>query len=164
MRLSYRDKSGYKIPENYFENFEGRLFSKLDEESPLDQKITSGFEVPKNYFEKLSVELPEEKESKVLPLFSKKTIRLAVSIAAMLVFMFSVFNEYKNGKISFSTIGYESVESYIENDNIDLQNPDIERIILKEPFSSELKFDKIGEDAIFDYLMNNSSELTFLNR
>lgn len=159
-QLTYHNESGFKVPKNYFENFEGHLFSKLNENKVLDKKLDTGFEVPENYFEKFELDLPKEKETRVIALFSRRQLKFAASIAAMLVFMLSIFNDYGTKKISFSTIGYETVEAYLENDNVDFNNLEIERIISKDYQSAELKFNKIGEDALFDYLMNTSTELS----
>lgn len=163
-QLTYNNEPGFKVPEKYFEDFEGRLFSKLSRKQLLNEKLETGFEVPKNYFKKFDMDLPSKKETKVITLFSKRNLKLATSIAAMLIFVLSVFNDDGNKEISFSTIGYETVESYLQNDNVNFNNLEIERIITNGSNASEIEFKKIDEEALFDYLMNASTELSLINR
>lgn len=161
----YKQKHGFKTPKNYFEGFEDRLFLQLkDEKLPPEEKIAPGFNVPKGYFQHFEMELPKEKTTKVLPLFRKENLKYVAGIAAMLVFIFTVFTDYKHTNISFDTIGYGSIESYIENDRTNFSEPEIKRILLQNPHFSEVEFDKIDDTAIFDYLIKNSNELSFINQ
>lgn len=164
-KKQFTDKHGlgFKIPENYFEDFEGRFFSKLGADTVSKEKISTGFKVPDNYFEKFSVAIPKEKETKVLPLFRKRTMKFVASVAAVILFVLSIFNEYENSKISFSTVGYESIESYIEEENISFDSAEIQWIITEGTKFQKVEFDGIDDEDIFDYLINNSSELSFIN-
>ena len=47
-------KNGFKSPENYFEDFEDRLFNKLSEDKLPKE---SGFKVPEGYFDQLDQSL-----------------------------------------------------------------------------------------------------------
>lgn len=161
----YKQQQGFKTPENYFEDFEARLFLQLKEEKQLsEEKIAAGFDIPQDYFQHFEVALPKEKATKVLPLFRKENFKYVAGLAAMLVLMFTIFTDYENTNTSFDSVDYGSIESYIENDRTNFSVPGIERILVENPHLSEVEFDKIDDKAIFDYLINNSNELSFINQ
>lgn len=162
-QLTYRQHPGFKTPENYFERFDDRLFSKMNTAPISEEKIVSGFSVPADYFQKFEVEPPKQKEIKVISIFNKRNIKYVASIAAMFLFIFSIYNEYEHKNITFSTIEYGSVETYIENDHIDFSKPEMERILSQDLNISQLEFAEISDDAIFDYLIDNSNELSSIN-
>ena len=71
-----KNYNGFNTPKDYFEDFEERLYSKISEENLPKE---SGFKVPEGYFEQLDSEIlkhvePFIKETKVIPLFSKRTL------------------------------------------------------------------------------------------
>lgn len=162
----YQHKGGYKIPKNYFKDFEDSLWTKIEAEQQqfLNDKIGSGFDTPKGYFKNLSIEIPSKKESKIIRLFPKKTLQYAASIAAIFVLSLSVYNDYVTTNISFSNLRNETVQNYFEDGHINLQSPEIESIILQGEIATEIDFNKISDDALFDYLLNNTTEISLLNR
>ncbi len=74
----HNDKAEFKVPENYFDTFEERLFAKISQEdtdtSLLSDKITSGFKTPDGYFDTLESQLLSKLDSDIndLPLQSNK--------------------------------------------------------------------------------------------
>lgn len=166
--LTNKEKGGFQVPENYFEEFGVRVFSKLEIKNQEPSKvfeqelIASGFEVPQNYFENFEAKLPNN-NSKVIPLFDKKKWAYAASIAAMFLLVFSIFNE-ASAPIDFSSIGYNSIEKYIETGQIDFSSSEMENLLSEGSNLSELEFDKLDEEALFDYLMNNSTEISLINQ
>lgn len=78
----HNDKQGFKIPKNYFDTFEEKLFEKIDkdkeEPSILSDKLTSGFTAPEGYMNNLEEELLDKlvigkEESPTLDLISKNS-------------------------------------------------------------------------------------------
>ena len=76
--------TGFKTPENYFEDFDTQIFSKIDEEN---LPKSAGFKTPNGYFENFEPNVlkaieTSEKPQKVIPLFPKKYFGYAAAIAA----------------------------------------------------------------------------------
>ena len=85
------NKTGFKVPQDYFENFEDILLSELKLKGA---SAHSGFKVPKGYFENLDGQIinaiEKDKDHKVIPLFAWKKVAYAAAVAASLVLMFNV--------------------------------------------------------------------------
>jgi len=111
---------GFKVPKDYFDAFEEKLLNKIKNEDVAFHKTPTGFKVPTDYFDTVEdnilKKLSEENRTKVIPLFSKKTIIYASSIAAavLLLFNLSVFEKTP----SFDNLETETVENYILDQDI----------------------------------------------
>lgn len=111
------NKTGFKVPEDYFENLEDHLLSTA---KLKDKNSTSGFKVPDNYFEsfedRLLQKVSKQKETKVISLFRKKHMLYAAGIAAsiLLLFNLSIFDN----QTSWDDIDTETAENYVINENI----------------------------------------------
>ena len=86
----------FKVPTNYFDEFENHLLNKINEEV-LPKNI--GFKTPTGYFNKLDFKIKRKKNSKLkvgklIPVVSKKTFMFAASIAAMVILVFSVIKRH----------------------------------------------------------------------
>jgi len=155
---------GFNTPKNYFEDFEDRLFSKISEESLPKE---SGFAVPEGYFDQLDSAIlkniePLVKETKVIPLFSKRTLAYAITIAACAVLVFSLVNT-NNTINNIDTLEISSIESYIEDGNLSLDSYDIASLFVDEDFNnitSESEY--ISEDILEDYLLENINDSSIL--
>lgn len=158
--LTYHNHSGFKLPETYFEDFESRFFVKLEAEKSFGEKIASGYKIPENYFEEFSVPLSKNPGPKVIPIFGRKNMWYAASIAAVLVLIFSVFTKNQSPKAMFPTVDQASIESYFENSQMELSTLQEfeENVELSEP-----EFSTINEELLLDYLMDARSELSFAN-
>lgn len=103
-------KTGFKVPQNYFEEFENSILT----EAKLKNLVSdSGFKAPKGYLDNFSV--PIEKETKVISIFSKKNMLLVSSIAAAIVLFFSL-NVFDNSPLSFDDLDTTTVDNYILNE------------------------------------------------
>jgi cell division protein FtsL len=117
--LNNISKTGFKVPENYFKEFENTLLSEL---KLKEMSTNSGFKVPENYFETLDAKILKaietEKEVKVINLFSWKKIAYVTSVAASLVIMFNVlFNNNKS--LTIDSIETASIENYILTEELE---------------------------------------------
>ncbi|MFV9550319.1 hypothetical protein [Algibacter sp. PT7-4] len=152
-KLHHINSSGFKSPKNYFESFDNKIFDKLNTKTPLDEIKDSGFKVPDNYFESLNQNILNntinKNNAKVIPLINKKNIIYLSSIAAaiLLLFNLSIFNN----KHSFDGLDIETVESYIENENLSSYE-------LASLFNNEI----IEEDNIVDYNLNEDNIKEYL--
>ena len=155
---------GLGIPEGYFEVFENNLFIKiLEEELPKE----NGFSVPEGYLNEVENKIisqlnTSKKEVKVVHLFTKKTILYAASIAAVAILIFSIFKP-NNPITTLNDFDITSVESYIENEYIELNSYDLSSLLTDEDienisFNSEL----ISEEQLEEYLLDNLSNTSIL--
>ena len=114
-------QSGYKTPEGYFDNIEETVFNKMKAQSSLDSIKKPGFKVPEDYFSTVEDNVfnmlkADEKEVKVVSLFSKRNLLYYSGIAATLVLMFTIFKP--DSELSFDSLETELVESYISTHSI----------------------------------------------
>ena len=107
--------TGFETPDGYFDSFEDRLFSKLSEEIIPKE---SGFSTPEGYFDQLDdrmIKYVEESEdhSKVIPLFTRRTLLYAASIAACAILIFSLM-DHPQSITHFEDIEISAIETYID--------------------------------------------------
>jgi len=159
-----KHSNGFNTPKDYFDDFEERLFIKISEDSLPKE---SGFKTPEGYFDQLDAVILEgveasEKQIKVVPLFSKKTIAYVVAIAACAILVFSLTKT--NSTINdINSIEITSIESYIEEGNIHIDSYDIASLLIEEDLNnltSESEF--ISEDILEDYLLENIDDSSIL--
>ncbi len=149
--------AGFKIPNDYFESFDEKIFSKLNTESQLGAIKETGFKVPSDYFESFNDTILDknldEKESKVIQLFSKRNLIYISSIAAaiLLLFNLSIFEI----EPTFDNLEIETVENYIIDENI--SSYEIAALLSDEHINENIIINySINEDHIEEYLLNNA--------
>lgn len=110
-KLHNNKNSGFKIPKNYFEDFDAAILAevKLKGRAP-----DSGFKTPDNYFESFESLASglKQKETKVISLFNRKNRLLISSVAAMIVLFFGV-TFFNKATLSISDLDTETVDNYI---------------------------------------------------
>ncbi len=159
-----KHKEGFNLPNDYFEEFENRLFNKINSEIlPKDD----GFTVPEGYFktldEKISTNIANvSSQPKVISIVSRKTLLYAVSIAACAVFIFSLIN-LNNEEITMNDIDFTSIESYIVEGNIEITNNDLISLLTEDDLN-ELTIEEslIPEELIEEYLLDNIEDTSIL--
>ncbi len=162
---------GFNTPKEYFEDFEGRLFSKISENKIPKE---SGFSVPKDYFTQLEDRVLERVISsdltghqvgnnpKIIPLFTKRTLIYAASIAACAVLIFSVINS-NNTSIKWEDMQISSIENYIEEGNLGLDTYDIASLLKENDLENiTLENDLFSDETLEDYLLENLDDPTLL--
>ena len=159
-KLNTIKKTGFKVPEDYFDNLEEQLLStvKLKNKNP-----SSGFGVPDGYFETLEErifqQVPEAQESKVISLFRNKYILYTAGIAASILILFnlSIFNH----QTTWADIDTETAENYVINENIGTY--EIASLLEIEEIDETIFFDlDIKEEQLETYLENNAEIETLL--
>lgn len=160
MKKEGKYKHGLKAPEDYFEGFEERLFSKISEEA-LPSK--SGFEVPDGYFdsleEKILSRVSMETVVKVIPLYKRKTFIYAASIAACLVLAFSIFTQNTTEEL---TLEIADIEAYFDADGMDYDSYDVAQLLNEDDLEA-LSFETIfSEEILEEYLLENLDDTTLL--
>ncbi len=157
----HQEKTGFKIPPVYFANFSARLQEKWKFEQFSDEKFFSGFEVPENYFKDFSIKIPVKKQTKIIPLFSKRNFRHAIAIAAILAVMFSIFTDNPLQKNDFSTIEPGTIGTYLESHATEFSF--LENIFLENRNLNEPELNNLDDELLLDYLTEPTSELSFVN-
>lgn len=151
---TYQNKTGFKIPDHYFENFEVDALKRFKD----DESMTT----PEAYFDNFRVELPK-KESKIIQL--KQFYYAASAIAAILIIAFLLSplftNKTQENDIKFSSIEKEEIEEYIENE---IENPlDYIDQNLKFDFNKEFENSQIGSQKIIYYIGDDIYEHDYLD-
>ncbi|MEW4924764.1 hypothetical protein [Algibacter sp. 2305UL17-15] len=155
--LHHIKSTGFKAPDNYFESFDEKILKKLNIESNLADIKATGFKIPDGYFETLEDRIigkvSDKKETKVIPLSSKKTFIYVSSIAAaiLLLFNLSIFDS----KPSFGSLETETVENYIIDENI--SSYEIASLLTEEQMNEDLFIDyNLDHDNLEEYLLDNA--------
>jgi hypothetical protein len=157
-------KSGFKAPENYFENFETELFIRLKEEK-FPKK--SGFEVPDGYFDSLETTLLEKvnkkevlsnETGKVISLFPKRYYAYTAAIAACLLVAVTLFNSKQNVS-SIDTIQIGLIDKYIEEGNLNLDLYELTSYLEVDDIEI-VDFDNqyFSQNTLEEYLLENTDE------
>ncbi|MFD2824035.1 hypothetical protein ACFS5M_10155 [Lacinutrix iliipiscaria] len=145
--------SGFKVPKDYFENFENTILNH----ARLKEKVShSGFSTPEGYFdtveEHILNRISTKKSTKVISLIQKKSIIYASSIAAAIVLLFSIVDFNKT--VTYDSLEFETVENYILNEDIDSE--ELASLFNDSDFSED-GFNAISfsEDDIENYVNDN---------
>jgi hypothetical protein len=159
------DKSGFKLPENYFENFENRLFNKIESETLPKE---TGFKAPNRYFENLEDSVlqklhTQEKSHKLISLNPRMTLIYLTAIAACLVIIVTTLIENESIVRQMESIKTGAIETYIDEGYLDLENDEIFALFDNEDLNNiNFESDLFSEESLEDYLLENNIEETIL--
>jgi len=157
----YKNKSGFKVPDNYLEDFETNLFEKLEIASLERKENKSGFQVPADYFDTFedTIQAKLNKDSnrgKIINLFSKKQLYYACAIAAIFLIVFSTGLWESKQTSDLNNLDYAAIEQYIDEDDMDLNYNDISNLIYEEGLiMDDFNSYSLSEQAVFEYLNEN---------
>lgn len=147
-------KTGFKVPEDYFDNLENTIFSHV---KLKEQATNSGFKTPENYFETLENKIintvSKNKTSKVISLFSKRNLVYISGIAAaiLLLFNLSIFQKESN----WSRLNTKTVENYIIDEQMssyEIASLLSDEELIEENFTNH----DFKDENIESYLLDNS--------
>ncbi|MCM4160621.1 hypothetical protein FHG64_18530 [Antarcticibacterium flavum] len=163
-KLPYSQKSGFQVPENYFQDLEDRIMNKVtNDESSLEYlKGQSGFVVPQDYFEqfegkvidKLGLDTPDKK---VIPLWKKKKFYYTTAVAAVFIAIIStvLFNPVLPD-YTMENIELAAFEEYIDRGYIDLNFNEISAFITEEGYAGDsFNTAELSDEEMLDYLNEN---------
>jgi hypothetical protein len=158
-------KAGFKVPENYFDNFEKRLHNTIESESlPKD----TGFKAPDGYFDKLEdIVLQKlnalDKPQKVISLNSRRTWVYLTTIAACLAIIVSILTKNESIVKQMDSLKTASIENYIDEGYLDLESYEVLALLDDEDLASmNFESDVFSEELLENYLLDNSIEETLL--
>ncbi|WP_340076886.1 hypothetical protein [Leptobacterium sp. I13] len=152
----HKKNTGFILPKGYFEEFEDRLFHKLNEQQP-EPLNKNGLQVPDGYFEHFEGRLFEklEKETKVIKLNPYKKYYYAVaSIAATILLVVSLNVLLNRNSLSMESLTSTEIENYIDHTSIDAydiaqlySDVNLEDIqLITEPLADEELIDYLASD------------------
>lgn len=158
-----KHKKGYNLPKGYFEEFEDRLFNRIN--SDIIPK-ESGFKTPEGYFIEVEKNIIQQcnnqQKTKVIPIVSRKTMLYAASIAACAILIFSIFGKDQD-TISINNIDITSIENYINEGNVELNQYDLSSLLTEEDLSNiTIEENHIPEDIIEAYLLEDINDSSIL--
>ncbi len=151
------NKTGFKIPDNYFDSVEDQLMDKINSEQLDDNKIT-GFKTPDDYFDSVEdnvfKQLNKDNKTKVVALFSRKNLMYLSGVAAAVLIMLSIFIKDK-GETIFD-LDSEMVEAYFLEQ--DISSYELLALLTEEELYN-INFEILNEvfknETIEDYLLDN---------
>ena len=143
-------KTGFKIPENYFDNFEERVMQQVSFEQ---NKFETGFKIPDNYFENFedgTLTKIEVKPVKVISLWQRKSVWIS-SVAAIFIIAFGTWFYFQenSSQTNFESSDYLAYEANITTEDIVQHLTDEDLSILENELNI---LDKQSENYINEYL------------
>ena len=150
--LNNNNKTGFKVPKDYFQNLEDMLLSNI-KTKPLPSD--PGFKTPKHYFEtfedRIIEKTLEEKSPKTISIFSKQNLIYLSGIAAAVLLLLTL--TLFNNKPQWDNLDSETVENYIIEEN--LGSYEIAALLLEDSINEEefIDFD-LKEEHIESYLLD----------
>ena len=156
---SHTVKTGFKLPEDYFENFEGRLNERILEDSTLNME-SNGFKVPQNYFETFETRILDriksERETKVVRLLSKQKLYYMAGIAASILIIISIMLTNRN-RLSIDSLDTFAIERYLYQE--EFSNEDLAALYQSIELSETDFIDmNISEDTYNEYIETIETE------
>lgn len=154
--------TGFTTPKDYFDTFEERLFDKLQAETVIPK--VEGFKVPDNYFDGLEGSLAnelfasEEKETKVIPLHTKRNyLKYIGYAAAACVLLLGAINFFQSTTtyVSIDDVVNSEINTFIENDLIAMNNYELMTAFEEENIDVSSLFEvNLNDTETIDYLEN----------
>lgn len=159
--------SGFKTPQNYFDDFEERLFQKIEEEQ---FPKSSGFKVPDGYFKNLDGRILKSvtqsnstEKKKVISLIPKKYFGYAAAIAACLLVAIQVFTpqgEHPN----IDSIKISMLDKYIEDGYLNMNLYELTNYFEASDISGlHIDLELIPEGVLESYLKENMDGTTLIS-
>lgn len=150
-------KSGFSMPESYFEEIEKDIFIKISEENISGK---NSFEVPQNYFSTIEDKIllkTTKKEVNVIPL--QRIISFSAVASILLFVSFLIFN--KSNTVSLDNISVAEIENWYNNSYGITNNNELAVLLEDSDFTNtEISSITINETVLEDYFNSiDSSEL-----
>ncbi len=150
-------ETGFKTPDNYFENFEEGVFARLKAEKLKSLADKPGFEVPDGYFEDLDKQIETRikgDSTAVISLLNRKNLYYVSGVAAAIVILLAVFLNRSSNEVQ--ELDYRVVETYIINH--DISTYEIASLLTEDELDQvdlDILGEEINEETLEDYLLEN---------
>lgn len=154
IKIENINDTGFRVPENYLRDFEAHLLSEVKLKDTIPN---NGFKVPDTYFdtleERIISRVSKTERPKVIPLFSKKSILYASTIAAAILLLFNI-SFFEKEHITFDSLDLETAENYIIDENI--SSYEIASLLSEDDFLEDnFVQQNFNEEIIETYILNN---------
>ncbi len=144
------DKSGFKVPKSYFEDFE---IKSLKSEK---QKLKTGFSIPEHYFDNFEAQKP--KSGKLIRLNEfQKTIAVAATLIVLLgtLLIGLIIKPQPQQQFDFSKINRNEIMDYLEDEVM----MDYDLYVEDERLEIDLSETNLENTNIIDNMDDSSIEL-----
>lgn len=164
-KLPYHQKPGFKIPENYFENFEEKMMRNVSRDSVLENKGETGFTVPTGYFDAVENNIfkkiePAQEKGKLISLFTTSKWYYAAAVAAVFIAMVTtIYTNPVSQEFSLSSLELSTLENYIDEGYIDLNFNQLTTFLTEEGYTYDNIYTSgLSEDEVFEYINDNIAD------
>src|SRR5690606_32281172 len=116
------------------------------------------FSIPEHYFDEVEAQILEKTvvaQSKIIPLYKRKIVRYAASIAAMFVLIFTVYQIQNNPVVQSDIVSTEN-----ENDFFDIY--ELEEMVSNEALDTFVVENNLSDEAIYEYLSYHTDITTLV--
>ncbi len=158
-------KTGFNIPENYFNGIEEKVSSSLFLDSLSKE---NSFKTPSDYFETIednifsNLNLNEEKKDVKVISIRKRVLKLIPLTAAASLLLFITLNYFNtNTSITFDEITSTDIEYWYENGYGDNDNDEL-AIVFNSSSLEDDSLSSINDDNLEEYL-NDIDNTDFIN-
>ncbi|MCP9200096.1 hypothetical protein MKO06_09265 [Gramella sp. GC03-9] len=169
----YQDKSGFRVPEDYFESFDARMMDRLKENSSFELPDTARpFKVPAGYFDDLESRIldksRQQPKGRVINLFRSEYLYYAAAVAAIFILMLGNFYKVETTEeLGWDDIEISVMENYIdegyEMGYIDLNTFDHSEFISEDgTLIDDSDFENVSTQDALDYLDENLEDPTYI--
>lgn len=164
---SNTEQNPFGIPEGYFEGFEATIEARLAEEQLREIVKSPGFATPEGYFASVEPQVMRQLEApktKVVSLFSRRTLYTAVSVAAAIVMIVTIFNNKPvDIEPDFAGIDTETLQTYINSDAIAFTDSDLIDLVSEDDLTADfLNEEEITDEMIESYLLENLDDIDLI--
>jgi len=141
-------KTGFEIPNGYFDALEDKVMSKLITEDTND--------IPEGYFDTIEDRVFEKiknEEPKVISLknrFVKIATPMAIAASILLLITLQLFNT--NQEDIFANLETSEIETWINNGDLDLSTFEITSVYSDANFENLELYDAYSDDDLMEYL------------
>ncbi|WP_299682196.1 hypothetical protein [uncultured Dokdonia sp.] len=142
----------YKVPENYFIDFQERLQVQLEFEELIGTKKDTGFIVPKEYFERLPEKIISEVQqpTKVVSLFKTKWLYATASVAAIIILILLLKSPATI--TPFEDIESDTIASYLETDNYLISDYELGELLTDDELDDLSNDIQLEDVEVIEYL------------
>lgn len=144
-------KTGFDLPENYFEKFNQRLFSEEKTEAFPEN---TGYMIPNDYFKTFESKLMESLRIRKKKKIVRSLIASVSTIAAMFLLFFNSFQTYNSS--SFEVLSSEEIQEWMVSDGLTIYS---EIVSHNSESQTDLKLDNLSEKEIQEYLEETNPDL-----
>lgn len=143
-------KTGFEIPQGYFESIEEKVISKIDFENVASNDIPQGYfdTIEDRVFDKLKNEEP--KVISIKGRFIKIAAPLAIAASILLLITLQIFNTKQEDV--FSSLKTSDIETWIENGDLELSTYEIAAVYDDANFENIEFYNDYTEDDLLNYL------------